>query len=96
MLPFVLADAPRLQMEYLSRHPAISEEDRAAIRDWLDKYNAKLVAYLRNTHGDEAVKRADALSRMAAQMLNRHGQEEFQKREDEIFDRIAEMFYEEE
>lgn len=96
MVPFVLADSPRLQLEFLSRHPSIPQVSREAIADWLSKYNSKLVSYLRHSGGDEAVRKADALSRMAAQMMNEKMNQQIQQREEDLFKHLQETFYDEE
>ena len=93
MVPFVLADSPRLQLIYLSKHPSIPEKSRKAIAEWLDRYNAKLAGYLRETGGEAAIKRADALSRMAADMMNKRVAEMAQQHEEEVFEQLAKDFF---
>lgn len=85
LIPFVLADAARLQLEYLSEHPVIPEDARVAISDWLKRYNRELVGWLRDELGEEAVVAANALSRYAAEMMNRHAAQAMSDGEDELF-----------
>lgn len=69
-IPYILADAPRLQLEFLTRHTGISEVHRKGIRRWLSDYNVRLLKWIHDYYGPEAVRAADALSRATAQTMN--------------------------
>jgi hypothetical protein len=71
-IPFLLADAPRLQLEFLARNSTLSLHQRESIRDWLRGYNSRLVRWIHDNYGPEAVRAADALSRNSAQQMNRN------------------------
>jgi hypothetical protein len=96
-LPFMLADAPRLQLDYLSRHPDVSPAHREAISKWLAGYIARVVAYLRTTYGQHGVDAATILSRLGADRMNEAVADELKKQEGELFTRLEEeMFRDEE
>lgn len=69
-LPFAIADAPRLQLEFLARHPDIADAHREAIKKWLYSYNVKMIKWIHDAYGPEGVKAADAMSRAVVQKLH--------------------------
>lgn len=84
-LPFLLADAPRLQLDFLSRHQAIPQAHRDAIRSWLRGYNMRLMKWLHDAYGPEAVRAADALSRQAGRKINETHQAAQRQAERDLF-----------
>jgi len=89
-VPYLLADAPRLQLDFLSRHTALPQSHRQAIREWLHNYNTRLLKWLYDTYGEEAVRAAEALSREAGQKIMQHQRQAQEKLERSIFDKLAE------
>lgn len=84
-----------MQLDFMSRHPAISEANQQAIKEWLAQYNARMVAFLRLHYGEAGVRAADAISRHAAQKLNEAATAEIKKNEDEYFAWLKATFDEE-
>lgn len=84
-IPFLLADAPRLQLDYLSRHRSLPEAHRKAIKDWLHGYNTRLLKWIHDNYGPEAVRAADAMSKQAAQRINDNVAAAHEQYERELF-----------
>lgn len=87
-LPFLLADAPRLQLEFISRHKALPQAHREAIKDWLRGYNTRMLKWLHDNYGPEAVRAADALSRQSAQRINENQKAAQERAIRELFDHL--------
>lgn len=89
LIPFLLAEAPRLQLELLSRHKSLPQAHRDAIKEWLRGYNERVVKWLHDNYGPEAVKAADALSRASARHMNEKQREAQAQAEKELFNHLA-------
>lgn len=89
MIPFLLAEAPRLQLDLLSRHKSLPLAHREAIKEWLRGYSERVVKWLHDNYGPEAVRAADALSRASAQHMNTKQLEAQQKAERDLFTHLA-------
>lgn len=89
-IPFTLADAPRLQLDFLSRNSLIPEASRNAIKRWLDGYNARLVRWISEVYGDEGVQAADTLSRATAEQMNKLLTEAREKATRDLFAHLEE------
>lgn len=89
-IPYLLADAPRLQLDLLSRHKALPMSHREAIRQWLHHYNTRLLKWIHDTYGMEAVKAAEAMSRSAAQTISANQRKAQEKLERELFSNLEE------
>lgn len=92
MLPWRLADAPRLQLEFLSRSSSLDDDVRAAISKWLAGYNAYVMTWLEKTYGKQAVEAADVISRYTAQRMNENRSAAMKDAERELFNRLEEDF----
>lgn len=91
MIPFRLADAPRLQLEFLARSKSIGEPQRNAITAWLAGYNRHLVNWIHSVYGPDGVKAADALSRSTAIKMNENATEEQRRVERDLFASLEEQ-----
>lgn len=87
-LPFLLADAPRLQLEFLSRNKSLSVQQRSQIAKWLKNYNFRLVEWLHDTYGPEGVKAADAMSRSVAGKMAKMQAAAMEQAEVDLFGRL--------
>lgn len=95
LLPWKLADAPRLQLEFLSRSTALNKSHREAVRDWLSGYNAYVARYLTERYGPDAVQAADAISRGTASRMNENQQAAQEKAERALFEKLEKDFKDE-
>lgn len=91
-VPYLLADAPRLQLDFLSRHTALPEAHRAAIKNWLYAYNTRLMKWLHDTYGPDAVRAADALSRQGANKISEKQRQAQDRVERDLFAQLEEEF----
>lgn len=91
-VPFLLADAPRLQLDLLSRHTALPQAHRDSIREWLVGYNSHLSKWIHQNYGPAAVKAADALSRAAAQKIAGNQRKAQAEAERDLFNRLENDF----
>jgi hypothetical protein len=92
MIPWRLADSPRLQLEFLSRSDALSERNRKAVRDWLSSYNSYISHYLQSAYGAEGVRAANEISRTTAQKMNENQVTAREKLERDLFKKLEEEF----
>ena len=90
MLPFALADAARLQLDFLSHNKALPAVHRDSIAKWLRGYNNRLVKWLHENYGPEGVKAADAMSRSVGRAMFQLQSEAQAQTEREIFGRLEE------
>jgi hypothetical protein len=91
MIPFKLADAPRLQLEFLARSKSIGEPQRIAISSWLSDYNRHLVNWIHSAYGPTGVKAADELSRATANRMNENANAEQRRAERDLFSSLEEQ-----
>lgn len=94
-LPFLLADAPRLQLDFISRHKALPQAHRDALREWLRGYNTRLLKWIHDNYGADAVRAADAMSRAAGQKINANQKLAQEKAERDLFDHLEKDFKDE-
>ncbi|QSM01112.1 hypothetical protein SEA_NANOSMITE_67 [Mycobacterium phage Nanosmite] len=66
-LPFVLAEGPRMMLNFLALHSNIPQRYREIISIWLHEHNAQLVEYIGGQYGGEAVYEADLIARAMAE-----------------------------
>lgn len=92
MLPWRLADAPRLQLEFLARSDALSERNQRAVREWLDSYNSYISHYLQGAYGAEGVRAANEISRSSAKRMNENRSTAREKAERDLFKKLEEEF----
>ena len=92
MIPFKLADAVRLQLEFLSRSTALAENHREQVREWLNGYNLHLANWLHEEYGPEAVLAADAMSRETARRMSANLSAAQEKAERDLFSKLEEEF----
>jgi len=95
LIPYLLADAPRLQLDFLSRHMALPQAHRDALREWLRGYNTRLLKWIHDNYGPEAVRSADALSRAVGEKINANQKLAQEKVERDLFTRLEEDFKDE-
>lgn len=95
MLPWKLADAPRLQLEFLSRSTALDKNHREAVKSWLAGYNAYVIRWLTEAYGPEGVAAADAISRNTADRMNANQQAAQEKMTRELFENLERDFKDE-
>jgi hypothetical protein len=90
-IPFQLADAARLQLEFLAKSSVIAKHHREAIGEWLRGYNSRLAGWVHNNYGPEGLRAADAMSRATAERMNklqRHAQDQAER---ELFNSLEEQ-----
>lgn len=92
MIPFKMADAVRLQLEFLSRSRALADTHRDALRSWLDGYNRHMAGWIFRTYGEQGVAAADALSKESARRMNANHQAAQQEAERELFNKLERDF----
>lgn len=92
LIPYLLADAPRLQMDMLSRHMSLPKPHREAIREWLRGYNTRLLKWVHDNYGPDAVRAADALSRAAGQQISANQKVAQEQAERDLFTKLEEDF----
>lgn len=92
LIPYLLADAPRLQLDMLSRHMSLPKPHREAIREWLRNYNTRLLKWIHDNYGPEAVKAADALSRAAGQQITTNQKLAQDQAERDLFTKLEQEF----
>lgn len=92
MLPWRLADAARLQLEFLASSEALNDKDRQSVRDWLDSYNSYIARWLYAKYGPDAVQAANEISRATAQKMNENQEMSMKKAEHDLFQKLEEDF----
>jgi len=92
MLPWRLADAPRLQLEFLARSEALNEKDRESVRAWLNSYNVYIAQWLYAEYGADAVREANGISRATAQRMNENQSTAREQAERDLFRKLEEDF----
>lgn len=90
MIPWKVADAARLQLEFLARSEALGQAHREAVRAWLTNYNRYVAAWIGNTYGPDAIQAADAISRSTAERMNANLVEAQRKAEKDLFEKLEE------
>lgn len=91
-IPFLLADAPRLQLEFLARHKGLTEAQRDSIKAWVRGYNTRLLKWIHDNYGPEAVRAADAMSRRAADKMNENAKLAQEQVERDLFNHLEQEF----
>ncbi|APQ42174.1 hypothetical protein SEA_ESTES_69 [Mycobacterium phage Estes] len=75
-IPFVLAEQPRMMLNFLALHSNIPDRYREMIAEWLLQYNTELGYYIGTRYGMDALQEADLIaSAMAMQFLEVVAQE---------------------
>lgn len=92
MIPFKMADAVRLQLEFLARSRALADTHRQSIRSWLDGYNRHMAGWLFRTYGEEGLAAADALSKESAQRMSANQTAAQQEAERKLFNELERDF----
>lgn len=95
MIPWKIANAPRLQLEFLSKSSALSKRHRDALAEWLLGYNDYIARYLAANYGPEAVQAADAISRSTVNRMNANQAAAQEKAERALFENLERDFKDE-
>lgn len=66
-LPFVLAEGPRMMLNFLALHSAIPDAYRRVIAVWLQEHNKQLSLYLMGTYGEQATIDANHIAESMAE-----------------------------
>lgn len=90
-IPFQLADAARLQLEFLAKSSVMAKHHREAIAEWLRGYNSRLASWVQANYGPEGLRAADAMSRATAQRMNRLQRHAQDQAERELFNSLEEQ-----
>lgn len=85
MVPLVLADGPRIFLNFLALHSTIPLAYREKISVWLHEYHRQLIPYIQQNYGYAGLVAADGLAQGMAEQFLAVVQEDYAKAEGELF-----------
>lgn len=93
VIPFPLAESPRLVLQWLSVQATVPQMVRDKIGEWLDGYNLEYAAHIEKTYGHAMVHFANDFSIMMGTALAAEIDGARKQIESDIFDRLeGDMF----
>lgn len=80
-LPLVLAEQARTFLSWLGQHSELPEDQKKAINEWVENYNAKVLAYIHDKYGHYVMIMANEVSKQVG--------EQFQEEMNQACDRVT-------
>jgi hypothetical protein len=88
MLPFTIADTPRMFLNFLANESAIPKRHREVIAEWMLDHNRVLGEYLLQTYGHRGAELANRIAQTMYDEFLQKVAEQRQDAENELFDRL--------
>ncbi|AEK09980.1 hypothetical protein FDH96_gp068 [Mycobacterium phage Rey] len=92
-IPFVLAEQPRMFLNFLALHSNIPEAYRDMIAAWLLEYNTALGYFIGTNYGMDALQEADLIAGALAQQFLEVVAEEREAADGQMFDSLEKEIF---
>lgn len=92
-IPFVLAEGPRIFLQWLALNSTLPDAARKKIAEWVLNYNRHLAMYIEAQYGHPMTHAANDLSVHLAQVFMREIAEEREHADSEMFSRLEDEIF---
>lgn len=93
VVPFMLAEWPRIFLQWLALRSNLPTQTREKIADWLHYHNSHLSAYMTERYGESATVGANELSIKMGAVFQAEIEGEHKKAMDEMFERLEDEIF---